>query len=244
MREGVLLNQAPSIRLLATLSLLLGGVLAAPPAPVPATPYVVTGTVHNVLHEPHVGVKVVATPEGAGSPVSATTDGSGRYRITLPRTPRQWTVEAHVLMSMGGTGSVMTWGPDDYKPFQGARGAMRDISVGPYLQESYGSVDPGLAHSGVELDYATLEVTFEPKVPNVFGHRETFTRRYVEGEGVRNVPLGSYYVSVSQVLNGVRQRLVISQPPGNRVETSLPPSTRYLAYFGRENIMRLFLNNP
>ncbi|MBZ9752287.1 carboxypeptidase-like regulatory domain-containing protein [Deinococcus sp. HMF7604] len=211
-----------------------------PERPPAATPYVVSGMVQNTLGEPYVGVTVIATPEGEGALVSTTTDVAGRYRLTLPRTTQAWTAQAHVLMSLGGDGMVVTWGPDEFQPFPGAGGAVRNIAVG--IHQPLGSVDPGVEHSGVELDYETLELTFTPAVPNVFGHTQPFTRRYVEGEGIRNVPLGLYYVTATQVLQGEVQELMIRQMTGIGIKPPAPASTRYLAGFNTRDVMGLFLS--
>lgn len=66
-----------------------------------------------------------------------------------------------------------------------------------------------LAHSNVELDYDSLEYTFTPDGPNVTGSVTPITRKVVFGSGIQDVPLGRYRVGATQVLNGVRQQLLL-----------------------------------
>lgn len=200
-----------SVLTLATVAIAACGTTrAAPQPPTAATPWIMSGTVRDTAGRPVPGVEVFADHTAFyNMNVVGRTDALGRYRLVLARHAGTWSAGAYLRLALGGESFEQRLAPNVDVPFDGARGAVRDFTLDASTLPG-GTVNTSVAHSNVELDHASLEFTFTPVGPNILGSTAPFTRRFVVGRGVQNVPLGRYRVSASQVRGGVREQLLLS----------------------------------
>ncbi|MFC4454247.1 carboxypeptidase regulatory-like domain-containing protein [Deinococcus sonorensis] len=179
----------------------------ASPAPGSASAYVMTGTVRTEAGAPIAGVQVFADHTAYyNMNALGTTDAQGHYRIPLAHQPGTWNAGAYMQLKVAGESYEVRLSPDLDTPFDGSQGAVRNFTFKASDAPS-GKVNIYLAHSNVELDYDTLEYTFTPDGPNVLGDTAPITRKVVFGYGIKNVPIGRYKVSATQMLNGVKQQM-------------------------------------
>ena len=214
-----------------------------PPAPGTTAPYVMTGTVKTEAGEPITGVEVFADHTAYyNMNALGRTDAQGRYRIPLAHQPGTWNAGAHLRLVVAGQSFEVRLSPDDDTAFDGAQGAVRNFTYKASDAPS-GKVNVYIAHSNVELDYDSLEFTFTPDGPNVTGSVAPIKRKVVFGSGVQDVPLGSYRVSATQMLNGVRQQMLLRSAD----QPEFTPSV--LAQFHDDGdrygvTMELYIKNP
>ncbi|MBB5363829.1 hypothetical protein [Deinococcus humi] len=207
-----------------------------------AGPYVMTGMVRDEKGKPIAGVQVFADHTAYyNMNALGTTDAQGRYRIALAHQPGTWAAGAYLRQSFGGEPVEVRLSPDDDTAFDGSLGAVRNFTYKASDAPS-GKVYTSIAHSNVELDYDSLEFTFTPDGPNAAGTTAPFTRKFVFGSGVQNVPLGGYRVSATQVLNGVRQQLLLSSRSQKEASTSVRAAFTHDTHYGET--LELFLSNP
>lgn len=204
--------------------------------------YVMTGTVRDEQGRPLAGVEVFADHTAFyNMNAVGKTDAQGRYRIPLARQPGTWNAGAYLRGEVGGEAFEVRLSPDDDTPFDGSKGAVRNFTSRASSGPS-GKVYTSIAHSNVELDYDSLEFTFTPDGPNVAGSTAPFTRKYVDGSGVPNIPLGRYRVSATQVLGGVRQQLLLSSRTQKEASANVLAAFTYDSHYGQT--LELFLENP
>ncbi|BDP43989.1 hypothetical protein DAETH_39580 (plasmid) [Deinococcus aetherius] len=204
--------------------------------------YVMTGTVRDEKGNPIAGVEVFAD-HTAYYDMNAVgkTDAQGRYTITLAHQPGTWNAGAYLRGEAGGQPFEVRLSPDNDTPFDGSKGAVRDFTYKASTGAT-GKVYTTVAHSAVELDYETLEFTFTPDGPNAAGSTAPFNRKFVMGSGVPDIPLGRYRVSATQVLNGVRQQLLLSSRLQKNEATSVLAEFTDDSHYGKT--LELFLKNP
>ncbi|PYE53116.1 carboxypeptidase regulatory-like domain-containing protein [Deinococcus yavapaiensis] len=231
----------PALILAASLAA-FGTTRAASPTPTASTPWAMSGTVRDTAGRPVVGVDVFADHTAYyDMNVVGKTDARGQYRLTLARHAGTWSAGAYLRLNVGGETFEVRLAPNVDVPFDGAKGAVRDFTLDP-AKLPVGTVNTTVAHSNVELDYDTLSFTFTPDGPNILGSTASFTRPFVVGHGVRNVPIGRYHVSATQVRDGVKEQLLLSSTDERTF------STRVLAVFHDNHdrygiTMDLFLEN-
>ncbi|THF70910.1 hypothetical protein E7T06_04950 [Deinococcus sp. Arct2-2] len=211
-------------------------------APGKAGPYVMTGVVRDEKGKPLAGVEVFADHTAFyNMNALGKTDAQGRYRIALAHQPGTWNAGAYLRGEVGRQLFEVRLSPDDDTPFDGSKGAVRNFTY-KASDAPGGKVYTSIAHSNVELDYDSLEFTFTPDGPNATGSTRPFTRKFVVGSGVQNVPLGRYRVSATQVLNGVRQQLLLSSRLQKEASTNVRAAFTHDSHYGET--LELFLNNP
>ncbi|MPY66406.1 hypothetical protein F8S09_06810 [Deinococcus sp. SDU3-2] len=204
--------------------------------------YVMTGVVRDDKGNPIAGVEVFADHTAYyNMNAVGKTDAQGRYRIPLAQQPGTWNAGAYLRGEVGGQPFEVRLSPDDDTPFDGSKGAVRNFTFKASNAPS-GKVETYAEHSNVELDYGSLEFTFTPEGPNAAGNTTPFTRKYVEGVGVPAIPLGRYKVSATQVLNGVRQQLLLSSRQQKNGATSVLAEFTHDSHYGQT--LELFLKNP
>lgn len=215
----------------------------AQPQPGTAAAWTMSGTVKTEGGEPLAGVEVFADHTAFyNMNAVGKTDAQGRYRIPLAHQPGTWAAGAYYRVKLGAQTFEVRLSPNNDTPFDGSKGAVRDFTFRA-SDAPAGTVNTYVAHSDVELNYDTLQLTFTPDGPNVLGSTKTFTRPFVTGSGIQNVPLGRYQVSASQTLNGAGQQLLLSSAD----QKTFAP--RVLAEFHDAGdrygpTLELFLKNP
>ncbi|MBZ9749896.1 carboxypeptidase-like regulatory domain-containing protein [Deinococcus sp. HMF7604] len=215
----------------------------APTAPGAVSAWTMTGTVKTEAGEPLAGVRVFADHTAFyNMNAEGVTDAQGRYTVALAHQPGSWAAGAYMNLKVGEQTFEARLKPNDDTSFDGSKGAVRDFTF-KASDAPAGKVNTYIAHSNVELDYDTLVFTFTPDGPNVMGSTAPFTRPFVDGYGVQNVPLGRYRVSAVHVLNGTRQQLLLSSDDQEEFATSV------LALFHDNHdrygiTMELSLKNP
>ncbi len=172
-------------------------------------PYVMTGTVMTEAGAPLAGVEVFADHTAYyNMNAVGITDAQGRYRIALARQPGTWSAGAYLKVPLDGETFDVRLRPQEDMPFDGAQGAVRHFTY-TASDAPTDKVYTYAAHTDVELDDGSLQLTFTPEGPNVLGSTAPFTRRFVVGSGMPDVPLGRYHVRVTHVLNGAQQSLLL-----------------------------------
>lgn len=204
--------------------------------------YVMTGEVRDDKGNPIAGVEVFADHTAFyNMNAVGKTDALGRYRIPLAHQPGTWNAGAYLRGEVGGQPFEVRLKPDDDTPFDGSKGAVRNFTYRASTGAT-GKVYTYVAHSAVELDYETLEFTFTPDGPNAAGSTAPFTRKFVMGSGVPNIPLGRYRVSATHVLNGVKQQLLLGSRQQKKEATSVLAEFTDDSHYGQT--LELFLKNP
>ncbi|WP_019012103.1 hypothetical protein [Deinococcus aquatilis] len=207
-----------------------------------AEPYIMTGTVRDEKGKSIADVEVFADHTAFyNMNALGKTDAQGRYRIALAHQPGTWNAGAYLRQQFGGEPVEVRLSPDDDTPFDGSKGAVRNFTY-KASDAPVGKVYTSIAHSNVELDYDTLEFTFTPDGPNAAGSTAPLTRKFVFGSGVPNVPLGRYKVSATQVLNGVKQQLLLSSRLQKEASTDVLAAFTHDSHYGET--LELFLSNP
>ena len=169
-----------------------------------------SGTVKTEAGEPLAGVEVFADHTAFyNMNAVGKTDAQGRYRLSLAHQPGSWVAGAYYRLKLGAQTLEVRLSPDHDVAFDGSKGAVNNFTFRAGDAPA-GTVNTYVAHSAVELDYATLQLTFTPDGPNILGSTKTFSRSFVMGHGIQNVPLGRYQVSATQTLNGTKQPLLLS----------------------------------
>ncbi|MBZ9749886.1 hypothetical protein K7W42_03305 [Deinococcus sp. HMF7604] len=207
-----------------------------------AAAYVMTGTVRNDKGNPIAGVEVFADHTAFyNMNAVGKTDAQGRYRIPLAQQPGTWNAGAYLRGEVGGQPFEVRLSPDNDTPFDGSKGAVRDFTYKASNAPS-GKVYTYLSHSNVEVDYDQLEFTFTPDGPNAAGSTAPFSVKNKPGYGMPDVPLGRYKVSATQVLNGVKQPLLLSSRGQQKASLIVLAAFTYDSHYGQT--LELFLENP
>jgi Carboxypeptidase regulatory-like domain len=186
-------------------------------------PFVVKGKIVDNNGVPLAGVEVVANNTiFFDSNGLATTDANGNYRIELIN--GSWHMTASMMRDLNGQSYRVDLTPDNDVAFAGSEGAIRNFvwqSSGRKAQQ--GSV---FAYADITVEFLEaqyIELTLEPQGALLDGSAgQTITgmlTHTADGDGLINVPLGRYKITVRYLVPG-ESPAVLEIKPRNSGEYS------------------------